>query len=240
MATNALGLHDIDAYYGDSHILQKVSFALGEGRLLGLLGRNGAGKSTCMNVVVGLLPARGGSVEVFGADITRLQPEMIAARGIALVPQGRRIFKSLTVRENLVVAARAPDPGSRHAPWTTDTVFAMFPRLAERKHQIAAHLSGGEQQMLAIGRALMANPRVLLMDEPSEGLAPQIVADVMATIRKLKESGLSIVLVEQNPRLVLDIADDIAILNSGRVAVVSTPADIEREGIDLTQHLGVY
>ncbi len=168
-----------------------------------------------MNVVVGLLPARGGSVEVFGADITRLPPEAIAARGIALVPQGRRIFKSLTVRENLIVAARPPGPGSRHAPWTTDTVFGMFPRLAERKHQYAAHLSGGEQQMLAIGRALMANPRVLLMDEPSEGLAPQIVADVMATIRKLKESGLSIVLVEQNPRLVLDIADDIAILNSG-------------------------
>ena len=121
-----------------------------------------------------------------------------------------------------MVAARPPDPGSRHAPWTTETVFGMFPRLAERKHQIAAHLSGGEQQMLAIGRALMANPRVLLMDEPSEGLAPQIVADVMATIRKLKESGLSIVLVEQNPRLVFDIADDIVILNSGRVAVVST------------------
>ena len=241
MATSAaLGLHDIDAFYGDSHILEKVSFALGEGRLLGLLGRNGAGKSTCMNVVVGLLPARGGSVEVFGADITRLPPEAIAARGIALVPQGRRIFKSLTVRENLIVAARPPGPGSRHAPWTTDTVFGMFPRLAERKHQYAAHLSGGEQQMLAIGRALMANPRVLLMDEPSEGLAPQIVADVMATIRKLKESGLSIVLVEQNPRLVLDIADDIAILNSGRVAVTSTPADIERQSVDLTQHLGVY
>ena len=240
MATSALGLHDIDAFYGDSHILQKVSFALGEGRLLGLLGRNGAGKSTCMNVVVGLLPARGGAVEVFGADITRLPPELIAARGIALVPQGRRIFKSLTVRENLVVAARPPGAGSRHAPWTSETVFAMFPGLAERKHQIAAHLSGGEQQMLAIGRALMANPRVLLMDEPSEGLAPQIVADVMATIRKLKESGLSIVLVEQNPRLVLDIADDIAILNSGRVAVVSTAADLTRGGVDLTQHLGVF
>jgi branched-chain amino acid transport system ATP-binding protein len=240
MATNALGLNNIDAFYGDSHILEKVSFALGEGRLLGLLGRNGAGKSTCMNVVVGLLPARGGSVEVFGTDITRRPPESIAACGIALVPQGRRIFKSLTVRENLMVAARPPGPGSRHAPWTMETVFGMFPRLAERKHQIAAYLSGGEQQMLAIGRALMANPRVLLMDEPSEGLAPQIVADVMATIRKLKESGLSIVLVEQNPRLVLDIADDVAILNSGRVAVTATAADLARGGVDLTQHLGVY
>ena len=238
MASNALSLRNIEAFYGNSHILQDVSFALHEGRLLGLLGRNGAGKSTCMNVAVGLLPARGGVVEVFGAEITRLPPELIAARGIALVPQGRRIFKSLTVRENLAVAARRPDAASRHAPWTADTVFAMFPRLAERKHQIAAHLSGGEQQMLAIGRALMSNPRVLLMDEPSEGLAPQIVAEVMATIRKLKESGLSIVLVEQSPKLVFDIADDIVILNSGRVAMVATAAELR--SADLSQHLGVY
>jgi len=238
LASSALSLRNIEAFYGNSHILQDVSFALDEGRLLGLLGRNGAGKSTCMNVAVGLLPARGGVVEVFGAEITRLPPELIAARGIALVPQGRRIFKSLTVRENLAVAARRPDAASRHAPWTADTVFAMFPRLAERKHQIAAHLSGGEQQMLAIGRALMSNPRVLLMDEPSEGLAPQIVADVMATIRKLKESGLSIVLVEQSPKLVFDIADDIVILNSGHVAVVATAAELR--GADLSQHLGVY
>src|SRR5436309_176015 len=179
LGTNAFALNGIDAFYGDSHVLEKVSFSLGEGRLLGLLGRNGAGKSTCMNVAVGLLPPRGGTVELFGTEVTRLPPELIAARGLALVPQGRRIFKSLTVRENLAVAARRPDPGSRHAPWTADTVFAMFPRLAERRRQIAAYLSGGEQQMLAIGRALMANPRVLLMDEPSEGLAPQIVADRM-------------------------------------------------------------
>src|SRR5262245_6742802 len=128
LATSALALQDIDAYYGDSHILQQVTFALGEGRLLGLLGRNGAGKSTCMNVVTGLLPARRGRVEIFGADITRLQPELVAARGLALVPQGRRVFKSLTVRENLTVAARRRD-GSRHVPWTAETVFAMFPRL---------------------------------------------------------------------------------------------------------------
>jgi branched-chain amino acid transport system ATP-binding protein len=240
LANSALCLRDIDAFYGDSHVLQKVSFELGEGRLLGLLGRNGAGKSTCMNVSVGLLPPRAGAVEVLGKPVTRLPPEAIAAHGVALVPQGRRIFKSLTVRENLMVAARGVLPGTRHQPWTAQTVFAMFPRLAERASQMAGYLSGGEQQMLAIGRALMANPRVLLMDEPSEGLAPQIVAEVMATIRKLKESGLSIVLVEQSPKLVFDIADDIVILNSGRVAVVSTASELKDSGADLRQHLGVF
>ena len=212
MATSALSLSRIDAFYGDSHVLGDDRRSSSARRVCcGLLGRNGAGKSTCMNVTMGLLPPRRGEVTVFGELVSGKSPEMIAARGVALVPQGRRIFKSLTVRENLVVAARKPDPGSKHAPWTIDTVFGMFPRLSERRNQIAAHLSGGEQQMLAIGRALMGNPRVLLMDEPSEGLAPQIVAEVMATIRKLKESGLSIVLVEQNPKLVFDVADDIVI-----------------------------
>jgi len=240
LATSALSLSSVDAFYGDSHVLHGVSFDCGEARLLGLLGRNGAGKSTCMNVTVGLLPPRHGEVAIFGAPVSGLSPEQIAARGVALVPQGRRIFKSLTVRENLMVAARKPDAGSRHAPWTADTVFGMFPRLNERRNQIAAHLSGGEQQMLAIGRALMGNPRVLLMDEPSEGLAPQIVAEVMATIRKLKESGLSIVLVEQNPTLVFDVADDIVVLNTGRVALVTTPAALRQDEAALHQHLGVY
>jgi branched-chain amino acid transport system ATP-binding protein len=140
---SALRLTDIDAFYGDSHVLQKVSLELGEARLLGLLGRNGAGKSTCMNVTVGLLPPRAGSVEVFDTSVTRLPPEMIAARGVALVPQGRRVFKSLTVRENLMVAAHKGYAGQRHAPWTTETVFVMFPRLAERRSQLAGHLSGG-------------------------------------------------------------------------------------------------
>jgi branched-chain amino acid transport system ATP-binding protein len=242
LATSALSLQHIDAYYSDSHVLQDVSFELGEARMLGLLGRNGAGKSTCMNVTMGLLPPRRGEVLVFGAPVAGMSPEMIAARGVALVPQGRRIFKSLTVRENLIVAARKPDDSkaATHAPWTAETVFTMFPRLKERSSQIAAHLSGGEQQMLAIGRALMGNPRVLLMDEPSEGLAPQIVVEVMNTIRKLKESGLSIVLVEQNPKLVFDVADDIVILNTGRVAVVSTPEKLDKDGVDLRQHLGVF
>jgi branched-chain amino acid transport system ATP-binding protein len=274
LASDALRLREVDAFYGDSHVLQKVSFALGEGRLLGLLGRNGAGKSTCMNVTVGLLPPRSGAVELFGVPVTRLAPEDIAARGVALVPQGRRIFKSLTARENLMVAARrgplptlplmpppfppplagkgwgggrgrvgrgrTDGPQDRRTDWTLDAVFDMFPRLGERRHQMAMHLSGGEQQMLAIGRALMANPRVLLMDEPSEGLAPQIVAEVMATIRKLKESGLSIVLVEQNPKLVFEIADDIVVLNSGQVAVAAPAAELREQRVDLRQHLGVF
>jgi branched-chain amino acid transport system ATP-binding protein len=240
LANNALELCEVDAFYGDSNVLQKVSFALGQGRLLGLLGRNGAGKSTCMNVTVGLLPPRAGTVAVFGVAVTRLPPESIAAHGVALVPQGRRIFKSLTVRENLTVAARRGEVRDGQSAWTTDTVFAMFPRLRERSAQMAAHLSGGEQQMLAIGRALMANPRVLLMDEPSEGLAPQIIAEVMATIRTLKESGLSIVLVEQNPKLVFDIADDIVILNSGQVAIANSAAALREKNVDLRQYLGVF
>ena len=239
MATSALRLEHIQAYYGDSHVLQDVSFELGEARMLGLLGRNGAGKSTCMNVAVGLLPPRQGRVSVFGENVTGKSPENVAAWGVALVPQGRRIFKSLTVKENLEVAAKPPVDG-KHAPWSLETVFAMFPRLKERASQMAAHLSGGEQQMLAIGRALMGNPRVLLMDEPSEGLAPQIVHEVMETIRKLKSSGLSIVLVEQNPNLVFDVADDIVILNTGRVAVVSDPPALKKDDALLRQHLGVF
>lgn len=239
MATSALSLGNVNAYYGDSHVLQNVSFELGEARMLGLLGRNGAGKSTCMNVSMGLLAARAGEVKVFGEPVTKLPPELISARGVALVPQGRRIFKSLSVRENLLVAGRKPSDG-KHAPWTIDTIFGMFPRLKERTGQMAAHLSGGEQQMLAIGRAPMGNPRVLLMDEPSEGLAPQIVHEVMNTIRKLKESGLSIILVEQNPTLVFDVADDIVILNTGQVAVVSTPAALRQDEKLLRLHLGVF
>jgi branched-chain amino acid transport system ATP-binding protein len=236
--TRALALVGVDAYYGDSHVLQGISFAVGEGRVLGLIGRNGAGKSTCMNVAVGLLPARSGSVEVFGVPVTRLAPEQIAAQGVALVPQGRRVFRSLTVRENLIVAARTPKAAK--AFWTVETVFGMFPRLQERRGQLASLLSGGEQQMLAIGRALMANPRVLLMDEPSEGLAPQIIADVGRTIARLKGEGLSIVLVEQNIKLTLELADDIAIINSGRVVFTGAAGQIKINDPIVAQHLGVY
>jgi branched-chain amino acid transport system ATP-binding protein len=241
LAASALNLTSVDAFYGDGHVLHNVSFSVGEGRLLGLIGRNGAGKTTCMNVAVGLLPPRAGRVEVFGADVTRATPEEIAAQGVALVPQGRRVFKSLTVGENLSVAARKPR-GARdgRALWTAETVFDMFPRLKERRNQAAALLSGGEQQMLAIGRALMGNPRLLLMDEPSEGLAPQIVADVGRTIARLKSGGLSIVLVEQNIKLTLDLADDIVILNSGSVAFAGAAGKIKMDDAVIAQHLGVH
>jgi len=239
LANDALALVGIDAFYGDSHVLQGVTFRLREATLLGLLGRNGAGKTTSLNVATGLLTPRRGAVEVFGVPVAGRAPELIAAEGVALVPQGRRIFKSLSVRENLIVAARKPRTGNAE-PWTLDTVFRTFPRLQERREQIAGFLSGGEQQMLAIARALMTNPRVLLMDEPSEGLAPQIVADVMATIRSLKASGLAIVLVEQNAKLVFDVADDIVILNSGRVALEGTAEQLSRNRGELHQHLGIY
>jgi branched-chain amino acid transport system ATP-binding protein len=239
LARNALSLSGVQAFYGDSHVLHGVSRALGEGRLLGLLGRNGAGKSTCLNTVVGLVQMRGGAIEVGGKPITRCAPEVMAAHGVALVPQGRRIFRSLTVRENLAVAARKPRRDAS-ASWSMETIFDMFPRLRERKSQYAGLMSGGEQQMLAIGRALMTNPRVLLMDEPSEGLAPQIVAEVGRIIAQLKGQGLSIVLVEQNIKLTLDLADDIAIINTGSVAFTGTPAELRADDTIIAQHLGVF
>ena len=174
-----------------------------------------------MSVAAGLLSPRKGHLQIFGETVTGIRPEELAHLGVSLVPQERRIFKSLTVYENLAVAARQP-PWTSRDPWEFSTVFAAFPRLGERYEQIAGSLSGGEQQMLAIARALMSNPRILLMDEPSEGLAPQIVMEVIDTVSRLKEQGLSIILVEQNPKLVFGIADDIIILNSGRVAVSYT------------------
>jgi branched-chain amino acid transport system ATP-binding protein len=236
---DSLALDAVDAYYGDSHVLQQVSFRLGEGRLLGLLGRNGAGKTTSMSVIMGTLPPRRGRVRLFGEDVTGRASERLVAAGIGYVPQGRRIFKSLSVRENLAVAAQKPRVAAA-APWTLETVYGIFPRLRERSSQTAGFLSGGEQQMLAIGRALMTNPRVLLRDEPSEGLAPQIVAEVMSIVRRLKTEGLSIVLVEQNPRLVFDVADDIVVLNTGRVVIDAPAATLDPHGAELQQHLGVY
>ena len=236
MASEALRIRDVDAYYGDSHVLHGVGFALHAGRLLGLLGRNGAGKTTCMSTIMGFLKPRRGSIMLFGEEVAGLAPETIARKGICLVPQGRRMFRSLTVRENLEVARQARENGT----WTIERVFTLFPRLNERHAQVAGSLSGGEQQMLAIGRALMGNPRVLLMDEPSEGLAPQIVAEVGRTIAQLKAEGLSIVLVEQNIKLTLDLADEVVIVNTGAVVFSGTADEVRTDEKRIAQHLGVF
>jgi len=240
LATEALALSGIDAFYGDSHVLHGVGFALQPGRLLGLLGRNGAGKTTCMNTIMGFLKPRSGSITLFGEQVAGLSPESIARKGICLVPQGRRMFRTLTVHENLMVAAQPPKTGG--PGWTFERVFDLFPRLKERRGQVAGSLSGGEQQMLAIGRALMGNPnpRVLLMDEPSEGLAPQIVAEVRRTIAQLKAEGQSIILVEQNIKLTLDLADDVVIINTGRVVFSGRADQIRIDDTIVAQHLGVF
>jgi branched-chain amino acid transport system ATP-binding protein len=239
LATDALEIAGIDTFYGDSHVLHSVSFALQPGRLLGLLGRNGAGKTTCMSTIMGFLKPRRGTISLYGEQVGGLPPDVIARKGIGLVPQGRRMFRSLSVRENLSVAARAAKGGGA-AGWTIDRVFQLFPRLMERHAQIAGSLSGGEQQMLAIGRALMGNPRVLLMDEPSEGLAPQLVAEVGRTIAQLKSEGQSILLVEQNIKLTLDLADDVVIINTGAVVFKGPASSIKLDDKIVSQHLGVF
>jgi branched-chain amino acid transport system ATP-binding protein len=238
LATEALAVSGIDTYYGDSHVLHGVGFTLRQGRLLGLLGRNGAGKTTSMSTIMGFLKPRRGEIRLFGDPVGGLAPEVIARRGICLVPQGRRIFRSLSVRENLVVAAQRVKDGG--VAWSLDRVYGLFPRLQERDGQTAGLLSGGEQQMLAIGRALMGNPRVLLMDEPSEGLAPQIVHEVGRTIAQLKAEGLSIILVEQNTKLTFDLADDIAIINTGRVVLEGPCEQVRVNDAAISQHLGVF
>jgi len=240
LATDALDIAGVDAFYGDSHVLHGVSFALSPGRLLGLLGRNGAGKTTCMNTIMGFLKPKHGSISLYGEQVGGLAPDTIARKGICLVPQGRRMFRSLTVRENLMVAAQRARGSGGGPGWSLDRVFDLFPRLRERHSQVAGSLSGGEQQMLAIGRALMGNPRVLLMDEPSEGLAPQLVAEVGRTIAQLKTEGQSIVLVEQNIKLVLDLADDVVIINTGAVVFTGAASSLKLDDAIVSQHLGVF
>jgi branched-chain amino acid transport system ATP-binding protein len=239
LATDALAVSDIDAFYGDSHVLHGVSFSLQGGRLLGLLGRNGAGKTTCMSTIMGFLAPRRGTISLYGEAVAGLAPDVIARKGIRLVPQGRRMFRTLTVRENLIVAAQSRGNGGSGG-WSLERVFALFPRLKERHAQVAGSLSGGEQQMLAIARALMGNPRVLLMDEPSEGLAPQLVNEVGRTIAQLKAEGHSIILVEQNIKLTLDLADDIVIINTGHVVFRGAADSIKLDDAIVSQHLGVF
>jgi branched-chain amino acid transport system ATP-binding protein len=229
LAGDALEVEGLHAWYGDSHVLHDVSFRLGAGRLLALLGRNGTGKTTCIGSLIGLVRSQARQVSLFGERIAGLAPEEISFRGVGLVPQGRRIFASLSVRENLTVARRGRG-------WTLDDVYQRFPQLEQRDRQIAGSLSGGEQQMLAIGRALMTNPRLLLLDEPSEGLAPQVVAEVARVLGELKRSGLSIVLVEQNTPLALELADEVVILNSGRIGFSGTVEDV-RSSPRLLEHL---
>jgi len=238
LAPDALHLANVHTFYGDSHILHGVSFSLKPGGVLALLGRNGAGKTTCISTIIGFLRPRDGEIRLFGEPIEGLSPERISQLGIGLVPQGRRIFPSLTVRENLVVARQRD--GATANPWTVDRIYDMFPRLSERHVQFAGTLSGGEQQMLAIGRALMGNPRVLLLDEPSEGLAPLIVAEVGRTIKRLKEDGQSIVLVEQNRLLALDVADSAVVLNTGRCVFAGEAGELLRNEDLMAQHLGVF
>jgi branched-chain amino acid transport system ATP-binding protein len=238
LAREALRLSNVHAFYGDSHILHGVDFSLAEGHVLALLGRNGAGKTTCISTIVGFLTPKEGDIRLFGEAIGGLSPERISHLGIGLIPQGRRIFPSLTVRENLIVARQREKATAK--PWNVERIFELFPRLQERHAQFAGTLSGGEQQMLAIGRALMGNPRVLLLDEPSEGLAPLIVAEVGRTIKRLKEGGQSIVLVEQNRQLALEVADQAVILNTGRCVFAGDAAEILNNEDLITQHLGVY
>jgi branched-chain amino acid transport system ATP-binding protein len=237
LAPDALRLTNVHAFYGDSHILHGVSFSLQPGGVLALLGRNGAGKTTCISAIIGFLTPRSGEIRLFGEAIEGLSPERISHLGIGLVPQGRRIFPSLSVRENLTVAQQRES--TTENPWNVERIYALFPRLRERHAQYAGTLSGGEQQMLAIGRALMGNPRVLLLDEPSEGLAPLIVAEVGRTIKRLKEEGQSIVLVEQNIQLALDVADQAVILNTGRCVFAGTAGEILNNEDLIAQNLGV-
>jgi branched-chain amino acid transport system ATP-binding protein len=238
LASDALSLTNVHAFYGDSHILHGVSFSLRPGGVLALLGRNGAGKTTCISTVVGFLKPREGEIKLFGESIEGLSPERISRLGIGLVPQGRRIFPSLTVRENLIVARQRENKSEK--PWNIDRIYSMFPRLEERHTQLAGTLSGGEQQMLAIGRALMGNPRVLLLDEPSEGLAPLIVAEVGRAISRLKDEGQSIVLVEQNIKLALEVADQAVILNTGRCVFAGSASDVMNNEQLVAQNLGVF
>ncbi len=236
----ALTVEDIHTYYGDSYVLQGVSLEVRSGTVVALLGRNGMGKTTLIRSIVGFAHPRRGRVLFGDRDITRVPSHEIARLGIGLVPQGRRIFPSLTVFENLTVAARAGNgAGGNSAPWTVERVLGLFPRLGERAGHRGNMLSGGEQQMLAIGRALLTNPRLLLMDEPSEGLAPLLVRNLGDAIVRLREEGLSILLVEQNLPMALRVAGDVYVLSKGHVVYHGTPAELAADTGVTHRYLGV-
>jgi branched-chain amino acid transport system ATP-binding protein len=238
-----LRVDDIHTYYGDSYALQGLSLAVPRGHIVALLGRNGMGKTTLVRSVAGLTPPRAGAIYLAGSPLAGLPPHAIARLGVGLVPQGRRTFPSLTVRENLLLptsalAARQPRAAADEA-WTLARVLREFPNLAERVQHRARHLSGGEQQMLAIARALMANPTLILMDEPSEGLAPVIVAQLADIMRGLRAHGHAILLVEQNVELALAVADYVYVLTTGRVVHEGPIAQVAGARDVLGQHLGI-
>jgi len=235
-----LTVNDIHTYYGNSYILQGVSFTVEKGKCVALLGRNGAGKTTTIHSIAGLVPPRRGRIDYAGKTISGMPSYRIASLGIGLVPQGRRIFPSLTIRENLTMPHRPPRSRAegRHA-WTLDAVYELFPILKEREHNMGNQLSGGQQQMLAIGRALMTNPDFLMMDEPSEGLAPVIIEQVGDIIRRLKETGLSILLVEQNFYLACDVADEVMVMNKGQIVWKGSPQELLENHEVQHQYLGV-
>lgn len=233
-----LRLVDIHTYYGDSYILQGVSLKVEKSSVVALLGRNGMGKTTTINSIVGLTPPRRGQILFKGINITGVEPFRIGRMGLALVPQGRRIFPSLTAKENLTIVPRSG--GERTIVWDMERLMSLFPRLKERINGMAKFLSGGEQQMLAIARALKGNPELLLMDEPSEGLAPLLVQEVGNVIQRLKEeSSVSILLVEQNLGLAINVADDVYIMSNGRVVYESTTMELRINDEVKARYLGV-
>jgi len=234
-----LELSDVHTYYGTSHILQGLSFSVPQERCVALLGRNGAGKTTTIHSIAGLVPPRRGSIRFEGREISSLRAHRIARLGVGLVPQGRRVFPSLTVRENLTMPNRKGSTGNGAKPWGLDDVYELFPALREREGNMGNELSGGQQQMLAIARALMTNPRFLLMDEPSEGLAPVVIEQVRDTVLKLKGSGLSILLVEQNISLACAVADEVKIMNKGRIVWQGRPDELLDDKPAQHEYLGV-
>ncbi|MBP0582390.1 ABC transporter ATP-binding protein [Labrys sp. LIt4] len=232
-----LEIRDLDSFYGPAHILHQVSLEIGPGEVVALLGRNGAGKSTTFRSIIGLVADRRGAIRLDGADIIRLPVYEIARHGIGYVPEDRRVFTDLTVAENLEVGRRPPREGLK--PWTPERLYELFPNLAAMPGRLGGRMSGGEQQMLTIARTLMGNPAIVLLDEPSEGLAPKIVEDMARAILRLKQEGLSILLSEQNLHFARLIADRAYVIESGVIRYSGTMAELEADSAVQTEYLAL-